>query len=210
MPCLKVDLSGGIEKGFAILKDPRGVAQFLLVPTTRISGIESPFILDPNATNYFAAAWESRKFLETALGRSLRRDGIGLAINSVLSRSQDQLHIHIACVHADVLQALDRDQKQIGYQWALFKPPLLGRNYAAIWVSGEDLSSSNPFRLLAESLPRAEREMANRTLVAIGLTRTDGTKGFVILTDQVNKENGDLANGEDLLDDTCRIAAVKK
>jgi hypothetical protein len=50
--------------------------------------------------------------------------------------------------------------------------------------------------------------MGNRTLVVIGLTRTDGTKGFVILTDRVNKEKGDLANGEELLDDTCRIAAV--
>jgi hypothetical protein len=52
--------------------------------------------------------------------------------------------------------------------------------------------------------------MGNRTLVVIGLTRTDGAKGFVILGDQVNKERGDLANGEELLDNACHVAAVGK
>jgi len=52
--------------------------------------------------------------------------------------------------------------------------------------------------------------MSNRTLVVIGLTRTDGTKGFVILADQVNKVRGDLANGEELLDNACHVAGVAK
>jgi hypothetical protein len=42
------------------------------------------------------------------------------------------------------------------------------------------------------------------------VTRTDGTKGFVILEDQVNQENGDLANGAELLDKACHIATVGK
>jgi CDP-diacylglycerol pyrophosphatase len=79
-----------------------------------------------------------------------------------------------------------------------------------MWVSGEHLSPHNPFRLLAEGLPDAARDMGNRTLVVIGLTRTDGTKGFVILEDQVNEESSDLANGEELLDNTCNVAAVGK
>ena len=33
-PCLQVDLTGGIENGFAILRDLRGGVQFLLIPTT--------------------------------------------------------------------------------------------------------------------------------------------------------------------------------
>src|ERR1019366_6583501 len=49
-PCLQVDLTGGIENGFAILRDPRGGTQFLLIPTTRISGIESATVRGPNAT----------------------------------------------------------------------------------------------------------------------------------------------------------------
>lgn len=209
-PCLQVDLSRGIEKGFAILKDPRGAAQFLLIPTARISGIESPVILGADATNYFADAWEARSFINAALDRTLPRDGIGLAINSVVGRSQDQLHIHVACVHPNVLEALHKNQGSIGNRWAPFDVSLLGRYYEAIWVSGEDLGPNNPFRLLAERLPGAARDMGNRTLVVIGLTRTDGTKGFVILADQVKGGGGDWANGEELLDHNCSIAAAKR
>ena len=86
-PCLQVDLNGGIESGFAILRDPRGGSQFLLIPTTRISGIESPIVRGPNATNYFASAWEVRTNVNEALHLTLPRDDIGLAINSAVSRS---------------------------------------------------------------------------------------------------------------------------
>ena len=65
-PCTKVDLDEGTEQGFAILKDIRGATQFLLIPTTRISGIESPILLAPEAPNYFAAAWEARKYIDEA------------------------------------------------------------------------------------------------------------------------------------------------
>ena len=77
-----------------------------------------------------------------------------------------------------------------------------------MWVPGENLSPHNPFSLLAERSPAATRDMGNHTLVVIGLTRADGTKGFGILADQVNKDSGDLANGEELLDHSCHIAAV--
>jgi CDP-diacylglycerol pyrophosphatase len=209
-PCLQVDLTGGIENGFAILRDPRGGTQFLLIPTTQISGIESPTVHGPNATNYFASAWEVRTHIDDALHRTLPRDDIGLAINSVVSRSQDQLHIHFSCIRVDVWETLHEHQENIGDQWAPFNVSLVGHRYIAMWVTGEHLSPHNPFRLLAEGLPGATRDMGNRTLVVIGLTRTGGTKGFVILVDQVNKERGDLANGEELLDNACHVAPLGK
>jgi CDP-diacylglycerol pyrophosphatase len=52
--------------------------------------------------------------------------------------------------------------------------------------------------------------MANRTLVVVGFTRSDGTPGFVLLADQVDGANDDLANGEELLDHSCQIAATGK
>jgi CDP-diacylglycerol pyrophosphatase len=210
MPCLQVDLNGGIESGFAVLRDPREGIQFLLIPTTQIPGIESPIVRGPNATNYFANAWEVRTHIGDALHLTLPRDDIGLAINSVVSRSQDQLHIHFSCIRADVRESLHEHEGNIGNQWAPFNVSLVGHSYIAMWVSGEHLSPHNPFRLLAEGLPDAMRDMGNRTLVVIGLTRTDGTKGFVILSDHVNKESGDLANGEELLDNACNIAAGGK
>jgi CDP-diacylglycerol pyrophosphatase len=47
-PCAVVDL----DMGYVILKDREGATQFLLMPTARISGIESPAILAQNAPNY--------------------------------------------------------------------------------------------------------------------------------------------------------------
>lgn len=208
-PCLQVDLTGGIERGFAILRDPRGGTQFLLIPTTRISGIESPIVRGPHATNYFADAWEVRAYINDALHQTLPRDGIGMAINSAVSRSQDQLHIHFSCIGSDTSEALHKNEGRIGDQWALLNVPLFGHYYMAIWVSGEHLSPYNPFKLLAERLPDAARDMGNRTLVVVGFTRSDGTKGFVILADQVNKGRGDLAFGEELLDHTCHIEGNK-
>lgn len=209
-PCLKVDLNEGIDRGFAILRDPRGGTQFLLIPTARISGIESPIVRGPNAANYFASAWEVRTYINEALHLKLPRDEIGLAINSVVSRSQDQLHIHFSCVRADVLEALHKNEERIGNHWAPFNVPFFGHHYAAMWVLGEHLSPHNPFRLLAEGLPNTSLDMANRTLVVIGFTRAEGTQGFVILADEVDKQNGDLANGEELLDHACHIAAMGK
>src|ERR1700753_2720154 len=52
-PCAAVDLAGG----YAIRKDINGATQFLLIPTVRLGGIESPEILAPGAPNYFAQAW---------------------------------------------------------------------------------------------------------------------------------------------------------
>ena len=55
------------NKGFVVLKDIRGVAQFLLIPTARIGGIEDPAILAPDATNYWDAAWRARDFVDGRL-----------------------------------------------------------------------------------------------------------------------------------------------
>src|SRR6202790_3881662 len=119
-PCLQVDLSGGVKNGFAILRDPRGGAQFLLIPTARISGIESPTVRGGSATNYFASAWEVRTHIDDALHVILPRDDIGLAINSVMSRSQDQLHIHFSCIRTDVWEKLHEYEGNIGNKWAPF------------------------------------------------------------------------------------------
>jgi CDP-diacylglycerol pyrophosphatase len=178
----------------------------LLVPTTQISGIESPIVRGPHATNYFADAWEVRSYINEALHQTLPRDGIGLAINSAVSRSQDQLHIHLSCIRPDTLEVLHKNEKKIGDQWAVLDAPLFGHSYMAMWVTGEHLSPSNPFRLLAERLPDAALDMGNHTLAVVGLTRRDGTRGFVILADQVNKGMGDVAFGEELLDRSCLMA----
>jgi CDP-diacylglycerol pyrophosphatase len=206
--CTRVDLSAGVEKGFAILKDIRGASQFLLIATAPISGIESPALLAPDATNYFSDAWEARSYVLDALHRALPRDDIGLAINSAASRSQDQFHIHIDCVGAEIPGILHQHEESIGNKWMPLNMPFVSHRYMALWVPGEHLGSNNPFKLLAEGVPGATKDMGDRTLVVIGSTHADGAAGFVILEDQVNRATGDLASGEELLDHSCRIVAA--
>ena len=205
-PCVEVNLHDGIEKGFAVIKDIGSATQLLLIPTARISGIESPIVLAPDAPNYFAEAWEARKYIDQALHRTLPREDIGLAINSTVSRSQDQLHIHVDCVRPELRDALREREASIGNRWAPLDMSFSPHHYQASWVPGERLGSNNPFRLLAEGFPSAAHDLGDRTLVVAGSSRANGVSGFVILEDQVNRESHDLAHGEELLDHACRIA----
>jgi CDP-diacylglycerol pyrophosphatase len=104
------------------------------------------------------------------------------------------------------MEALHKNEMKIRDRWTLLRIPLAGHNYMALWLTGDDLRPYNPFRLLADALPDAGRDMANSTIVVVGFTRIDGTKGFVLLANEVSKESGDLPFGEILLDDACHIA----
>lgn len=195
-PCAQVNLSGE----FALLKDIRGAAQYLLIPTERITGIESPALLAPDTTDYFAAAWRARPLVEERLGRDIPRDWMSLAINSEFARSQNQMHIHIDCLRADVHDALTRHIAEIGPVWTPFPEPLAGDRYSAIAVAGEDLGAVNPFRLLADGVPGASADMGRRTLVVAGAVLGDGRPGFIVLAGLVDPATGDTGGGEAVQD----------
>ena len=169
-PCAQVDLSQGEDRGWAVFKDIAGDRQYLLIPTARIPGIESPALLSPGATNYFGAAWQARAFVEQRAGGTVPRDWMSLAINSAVSRSQNQLHIHIDCLRADVRDALDSHAGQIGATWSPFPIPLAGHTYSAMAVPGTELDV-NPFTLLADGLDGARADMGRYTLVVVGRRR---------------------------------------
>ena len=195
-PCAEVDLAGGS----AVLKDLVGANQFLLIPIKRITGIESPEVLEPDATNYFAAAWRARRFVDQRAGWTLPRDWVSLAINSVLARSQTQFHIHVDCVRADVRAALGEHAGEVGPMWAPFPVPLAGHRYDAVAVAGADLDAINPLVLLADGIAGARETMGDRTLVAVGGFGADGRPGFVVLSDRADAATGNLAEGEELQD----------
>jgi CDP-diacylglycerol pyrophosphatase len=203
-PCTAVDLTHGVDRGFAVLKDVRGASHFLVVPTARISGIESPAVLAPDAPNYFEDAWEARVFVDSALHRALPREDIGLAINSIADRSQDQLHIHVDCVRQSVHDSLSAHMSEIGDQWVPLPFKLSWHHYQAIWVSGDSLGSTSPFQLLVSRMPSAREDMGDRTLVVIGAARPDGSPGFIVLENLRHSERHNSAHGEELLDHDCR------
>jgi len=191
-----------------VLKDIKGNTQFLLIPTGELSGIESPSLLTAGSPNYFEDAWEARRYINDVLHKTLPREDISLAINSVASRSQDQLHIHVDCVRADVRDALKTHVDEIKNQWTpmAFVLPEAHR-YKALWVSGENLGMADPFKLVAQGIQGAANDMGDQTIAVIGATRKDGIPGFIVLDDQVSKLKADFAHSEELQDHECKVGA---
>lgn len=203
-PCRLVDLKAGVENGYAVLKDLRGQAQHLLIPTARITGIESPVLLQPAVTNYFAWAWRARSFVEERLGHPLDRADVSLAVNSQLRRSQGQLHIHIDCVRADARDALRRLAPSIGDRWAPLGERLVGRQYRAVRVLGDELGDTDPFRLLASD-DNARSAMGEHSLTVVGADFPGLGPGFVLLDGRVTSRFGEASNGEILQDHSCGL-----
>jgi CDP-diacylglycerol pyrophosphatase len=205
-PCESIDLLDA-AKGTAILKDAIGATHFLAIPTRRVQGIESPEVLDPNAPNWFARAWNARRFVFARLGKTLPREAVGLAINSQLSRSQDQLHIHIDCIKVDVANKLAGARAGIGVDWSDSPLTLLGRTFAARRLDQLELDGINPFRLVASGPAALSRwDMAQATIVIVGGTLPGGAEGFVLLAGHADAAAADRGHGSDLLDRSCAIA----
>ena len=197
-PCAVVS-----DKGrYAILKDRDGATQFLLIPTDKVTGIEDPAILKPDAPNYFDEAWANRHFVEDRLHKKLPREDIALAINSAYGRSQNQLHIHIDCVRPDVAAALKAHEGEIGlFPDKTITLVLAGHSYRVGRIVGDSLARSNPFALIA-----AAGTMAAQTIVVTGAHFRDGRDGFYLLNDHAGLLPPDHASGEELEDHSCAIA----
>ena len=205
-PCQYVDVSTGERNGYAVLKDKVGIAQFLVVPTRRIIGIESPELLSSDVPNYWRAAWEARKYLESALGRDLPRSAVGLAVNSADKRSQDQLHIHIDCVRQEVANELLQGVGKISDDWSEFPNDLVGRRFVARKIQSANLEGENLFQLLATSDEKVKLEMLHKSIVVVGFTFS-GSDGFIALAEFADPALPGSGQGEDLLDHEC--AALK-
>ena len=203
-PCAVVAYPQGAASGYVAMKDLRGVAQFLTIPTARITGIEDPAILAPDATNYFQAAWGLRGLMLSALGHDLPRDALSLAINSPDGRSQNQLHIHIDCLRADVRDRLRAVADRIGLDWTPL--PLLGHPYRAKRLDSADLAGVNPFRVLAADPAVGPAGLGQHTLVVTGAVFADGRDGFLLLDDRIDPSIDDHASGEELQDHDCAVA----
>jgi len=199
-PCVTINLDNGERNGYAILPDKNGVAQFLLIPTRKISGIEDPILLDDHLPFYWAAAWDARHFVSDKLRKALPLADIGLAVNSEPSRSQDQLHIHIDCIQPAVAATLAVHDKQIGSAWAPFPEPLMGQSYMARKVDDNDLEKDPPFRELIK-LSRTPQNLGEETLVVTAVG-----KDLVMLETRADPASHNPGHGEDLLDADCAIA----
>ncbi|MBE7219714.1 MAG: CDP-diacylglycerol diphosphatase [Caulobacteraceae bacterium] len=198
-PCLSVDLKTQV----AVVPNPRSPTEVLLAPTVRVTGIEDPALLAPDAPNYWAAAWAARRYVASRAGVSaLPAEDVAMAVNAIPGRSQDQLHIHVDCIKPDVRATLASDAGRLGAQWKPLR--VHGGTWWARRLVGEALAP-DPFRLLAGGVPGAAENMGAWTLVAAGLPGEGGEPSFALLARRTAP--GFNGHGEFLLDKRCAVLA---
>ncbi|KGT95455.1 CDP-diacylglycerol pyrophosphatase [Erwinia typographi] len=198
-PCRLVDL----RNGFVVLKDREGPLQFLLMPVEKITGIESPTLLNPATPNFFAEAWLSRHYMEEKHGAPIEDTSVAIAINSLRGRTQNQLHIHISCLRPDIRQRLDSLSPTLTSLWQ--SAQLAGHDYQVRTVTSDDIKKISPFLRIANELPGAREEMYKYGIAIAALP--DGRRVMMVI-----KRNLLLLNkgsAEELQDHSCSILKLK-
>jgi CDP-diacylglycerol pyrophosphatase len=199
-PCMRLAVNGdgSDPQGFAVLADRKGGAHLLLIPIATISGIESGVVRVPNSFNFFDAAWRARDALASTIGTKPPRAAVGLAVNPLQSRSQDQLHIHIACLSPLVYRALQTNAANIGTNWSVVR--IGPAHYQALRVMGSNLGQHNPFELLATHVAaHDDAAMGRYTLLVAGMSFKEGP-GFILLAGGEGVPPAEL-----LIDGSCAV-----
>jgi CDP-diacylglycerol pyrophosphatase len=196
-PCAQVKP----DAGYVVFKDRNGPLQYLLMPTYRINGTESPLLLEPHTPNFFWLAWQARSFMSLKRGAEVPASAVSLTINSPTGRTQNHFHIHISCLRPDVREKLDAHQAQISTQWLPFPGGLAGPEYLARRVTENELVKRSPFLMLAEEVPEARNHMGRFALAMA--QQADGS--FVLLATERNLLLLNRASSEELQDHQCDI-----
>lgn len=196
-PCTEVTP----EAGYVVFKDRNGPLQYLLMPTYRINGTESPLLTEPFTPNFFWLAWQARSFMSQKYGQAIPDSAVSLAINSRTGRTQNHFHIHISCLRKDVRAQLDDNMAKIGTRWLPLAGGLRGHEYLARRVTENELAQRSPFMMLAEEVPEARDHMGSYALAMV--RQSDDT--FVLLATQRNLLAFNLASAEEIQDHQCDI-----
>lgn len=200
--CLKVNEN----EQYVLFKASNGPLHDLLMPTFRIAGLESSILDAPEAPAFMAIAWTERGRLAEEAGFPIDDDDLSLAINSRLGRSQNHLHIHIACLQASAKEALGRQANRITSRWSELPDPIMGANYFARRVASEALMQENPIASLNEFLRSKGSTPGN---FGLGMARlADGD--FVLLAKGNSLFPYDMGSTGRLQDYTCALARGTK
>lgn len=199
-PCASVDLSQGVAQGYVLLKDRRGPLQYLLIPTARIHGMESPAIVAPEAPDYFYDAWRGRRLMKLKYGGPIPDDDIALAINSYYGRSQDQLHIHISCVRQDVKRLVREDLPTLTFRWQRLPQKIDNHTYIARRLTLTELKQGNVFRMLAK-YPGAKANLGAFGEALVAPSTPGHSLDFVLLATRAGPANHGAA--EEMQNHAC-------
>ena len=194
-PCTKVDEA----KGYVTLKDRNGPLQYLLMPVNKITGTESPALLQANAPKFFAMSWDERQLLAEKYGHAIDDSALSLAINSAYGRTQNQMHIHISCLRPDIRTALNDLAPKLTNQWQEFS--LDDSDYQIRTLSDAELHAESAFKRIARELQVAPDDMGKYGLALA--TLNDGR--LVLLALRASWFGLEKASPELLQDHSCAI-----
>jgi CDP-diacylglycerol pyrophosphatase len=179
------------KTGWVIVKDLRGLTQYLLVAADKnLIGIETAALTRPIGGNLWSSAWEGRRLVKLCsvarYANEPEDSTISLAVNSKHCRSVQRVHIHIDLVDKPVLDQLNAGTARVTSRGHVFEANVMDR-------------LDNPFDWLTRLIESSHgklKSMEWQTLVVVG--RPEGR--FVILHNQCETESdtGDCACGEDL------------
>lgn len=183
---------------YIILKDnsPLKPAAYLIIPTIRVTGIEDRQIFLPPVVDFWRYGWQQAQLLVKRPAAD-----IGLAINSARGRTQNQLHIHIACVLPAVARTLADNAAKIGPDPAKAAALVLApaqHSYRVIKVSDGLGGAESPFNLVA-AMPGAGGDMGAQSIAVVGST----TPGLYYVLG-ISARDAKPGVAEELLDQTCR------
>jgi CDP-diacylglycerol pyrophosphatase len=202
-PCAEVSFEPDGERGYAVLKDHNGPLQYLLLPTTKITGIESPEVLAADSPNYFYHAWEARSYMEKIYRSPIAPEEISLTVNSQFGRSQNQLHIHISCTRPNVRTLVQRNLNHIGPTWSEFPGGIFGHKYLSRRITLQQLKEQNSFQFLANDFPGAKTSMYEFGLAVVAIKTPLGGVDFVLLADRAETSKMDKGHVEEIQDHHC-------
>jgi CDP-diacylglycerol pyrophosphatase len=126
---------------------------------------------------------------------------LSLEINSQFRRSQNQLHIHIDCLHGNVSEALARHANDPLGEWRW--DTLDGQRYRIMRVASLT-QANNPFRIVARD-NKDSAAMATQTILVTGAGPSAEKDGWLVVNSSLDTDKGS-GTAEGLQDHACRVA----
>ena len=182
-PCAVVNL----DQDYAIYKADSDPYQYLLIPTGRVTGIEDVKLQQATEPNRFYNAWQSRGFMTQRLNKPIKEHMIALAVNSINTRTQDQLHIHISCLSSEARKIIaGLPLNQLKGQWSEKTVEIGAYRFYYKKLSIDELKTENLFITAKE---KVDQEKGTFAYAGIGLVNLD-PDNFLLLTGVGTEQRG--------------------
>ena len=198
-PCVAVDL----RSGYVVLKDQKGPSHFLVIPTKKITGIEDAVLESRDNTNYWQKAFENLSYVSAALGKKAPALALAIGVNSIATRSQNQLHLHMDCLAPEV------------YHWAQSAPAgttevsFKTEKYRVTKIDAPLASFINSFDWLHAKIGNGNPSAENHALALVVSPLAVGRLQFLLFDSDTGPAVWDRGGGSAdlLMDRSCAIAS---